>query len=104
MQRAETPDQIHGVNADDWTVAEQLAQNAERDAVVRVVERRHDDGGVADVKIRVASRQTDAVKMQWRWHRQFHDFRYAAIFQAQVADAFPIFREWFIIFIARIFF
>lgn len=63
MQRAEAPDQIHGVNADDGAVAEQFAQNAERDAVVWVVERRHDDGGVADIKIRVARGQTNSVKI-----------------------------------------
>jgi len=56
VQRAEAPDQIHGVNADDGTVAEQFTQNAERDAVVRVVERRDDDGGVADVKMCIRDR------------------------------------------------
>jgi hypothetical protein len=34
VQRAEAPDQIHGVNAGDGTVFEQFTQNAGRDAVV----------------------------------------------------------------------
>jgi putative salt-induced outer membrane protein YdiY len=68
VQRAETPDQIHGVNADDGAVAEQFTQNAERDAVVRVVERRHDNSGVANVKIRVACRQSLAIKIKWQRH------------------------------------
>jgi hypothetical protein len=92
------------MDADDGTVAEQLAQNAERDAVVRVVEGRDDDGGVADVKIRVARRQPHAVKIQRRWHRQFDDFGLAAVFEPQILDAFPIFSERTVIFIARIFF
>ena len=56
VQRAEAPDQIHGVDAHNGTVAEQFAQNAKRHAVVRVVKGRDDDGGVANIKIRVARR------------------------------------------------
>ena len=40
VQRAETEDQVDGVDADDGAVAEQLGEDAERDAVVRVVESR----------------------------------------------------------------
>src|ERR1035437_8247132 len=104
VQRAEAPDQIHGGYADDGTVAEQPAQNAERHAVVRVVEGRDDDGGVADVKIRVARRQPHAVKIKRRRHRQLHDFGLAAIFEPQILDALPIFRKRTVIFVARIFF
>ena len=104
MQRAEAQDQIHGVNAHDGAVLEQLAQNAERHAVVRVVEGGDDDGGVADVKIRVAGGQPHFVEEERRWHGQFHDFGLAAVFEAQVLDALPVFGERLVIDVARIFF
>ena len=59
VERAEAEHEIHRVDADDGAVFEQLAEDAEGDAVVRVVESRHDDAGVADVEIRVARRQPD---------------------------------------------
>src|SRR5665213_3604734 len=104
VQRSETPDQIHRVNAADRAILEQPAQNAKRDAVVRIVESRNDDGGVANVKIRVARGQPHAVKIKRREHRQLDDFRLAAVFEPQILNALPIFRERLVIFVARIFF
>ena len=92
------------MNADHGPVAEQPAQNAERHAVVRIVERRDDDAGVADVKIRVAGRQPHAVETERCGHRQRDHFRPAAVFQPQIPDAFPVFRERPVIFVLGIFF
>ena len=57
MQRTGTKHEVNGVDANHRTILEQFAQNAQSDAVVGVVERRHDDAGVADVKVRIACRQ-----------------------------------------------
>jgi len=104
VQGAQAPDQIHGMDAYHGTIPEQFAQNAQRHPVLWGVERRHDDSGVANVEIRIARRQPHPVKIQRRWHRQFDHLRPAAIFQAQIPDAFPVFGERPVICVARIVF
>src|SRR5512134_2628215 len=53
MQGAEAEHQVNGMYADDGTVPEQIAKDAQRDAVVRIVECRHDHRGVRDVEVGV---------------------------------------------------
>ena len=63
MQGSETKHEIDGVDADDLGPGT-VPQYTERDAVVRVVEGRNDDGRVAYVEIRIARRQTLTVEEQ----------------------------------------
>src|ERR1051325_7846746 len=75
VERAEPKYEVDGMNAHHRPVAEQFAERAERDAVVRVIERRDDHRRVADVKIRVARRQPPIAEVQRRRHRQRYDLR-----------------------------
>jgi len=97
MQRAKAQHQIHRVNAHHGPVLEQLAQDAERNAVIWIVECRNDHARVADVEIRIACRQPIAVVNQRRRHRQRNDLRFRAIFKAQLLDALPVFGKRFVI-------
>ena len=74
MQRTGTEHEINGMNADDRPVLEQFAQNAERNAVVWIIERRDNDAGVGDVEIHIACWQAPTVKVKRCWHGQRHDF------------------------------
>ena len=56
VQRAETPDQIDAVDADNLAVGEQFGERSECNAVRRVVEGRHDHDPVRDVEVRVTCR------------------------------------------------
>jgi hypothetical protein len=85
--------QVNGVNAHHRPVLEQFAQNAERDAVVRVVERRDDDGGVADVEIRVARRQPTPSKYSGAGMGSATHSGLAPSSRRKSADALPIFRQ-----------
>src|SRR5256885_4611566 len=54
MQRPQPPHQIHRVNSHDRPILDQLREDAKRDAVLGIVERRHEDGPIRDVKVRIA--------------------------------------------------
>ena len=56
VERAEAPDQIDGVDADHRAGREQRGQHLQRDAVVRVVEGRHQHGAVARCRSSRSSR------------------------------------------------
>src|SRR5262249_48604368 len=60
VQGSEPPHQIDRVNADNLMLRQQVRQRVERDAVVRIVERRHEDDAVRDVEVRVARWQAFA--------------------------------------------
>src|SRR5581483_464876 len=61
MQGALPPDEIAGVNADDVAAGKQLREDAQRVAIARVVERRHQYGAVRDVEVGIAAGQPLAV-------------------------------------------
>jgi len=50
---SETPHQIHGVDPDDRAIGKQLGENAERDTILGIVERRNEYRGVGDVEVGV---------------------------------------------------
>src|SRR5262249_9780004 len=57
VQRAQAPDEIHRVDPDHLAVREALREHVQRNAIVAVVERRHDHHAVRDVEVRVARRE-----------------------------------------------
>jgi len=65
MDGAQAPHQVHGVDADHGPTvlaAEAFREDAERDAVVGVVEGGHQHAGVGDEEIGVAGGQAQAVE------------------------------------------
>jgi hypothetical protein len=73
MQGAETPDEVYGVDADDFAAGETGSDGVERDAVVGVVEGGDEDEGVGDVEVGVAGRETLAFEEHGRGHRELDD-------------------------------
>ena len=77
MQCPESPHEIHGMDADDLAVGEELRQSIQRDPVVAVVERRHEHDAVGDVEVGVARRQPLAVHDDRPRERKRHDLQWA---------------------------
>lgn len=57
VERSQAQDEVHGVDANHRPVGKQLGQDPQGLAVGRVVERRHEDGRIGNVEIRVAGGQ-----------------------------------------------
>src|SRR5690242_287339 len=51
MERPQPPHQIDCMDPHDWAVAEQFGEQPKRSAVVRIVERGHENRAVRDVEI-----------------------------------------------------
>ena len=73
MHRAEAPDQIDGMDADDLAVGEEAGQGVQSDAVGRVVEGRDEHEAVGDVEVGVAGREPLAFEDDRAGHRQRDD-------------------------------
>src|SRR5688572_12737408 len=73
VERAEAPHEVQAVDADDLALRKQLRDDAERDTIGRIVERRHDDASVGDVEVGVARGQALAVEDHGAGHRQIDD-------------------------------
>src|SRR6266567_3897263 len=56
VQRAQPPDQVDGMDADDFAAGEHVGKNAERNAVVGIMEAGHEDEAIGDVEVCVAGR------------------------------------------------
>ena len=62
VQRAQSPHQIDGVNADHLAAREQAGQDVQCVAVVGIVERRHQHAVVGDIEVGVTRRQALALE------------------------------------------
>ena len=79
MQGAESPDEIDGMDADDFAVGKKLGENFERDAVVGIVEGRHQDQAVGDIEVGVAGGKALAAKDDRARQGQFDDRELLAV-------------------------
>ena len=100
VQRAQTPDQIDAVNADDFAIRKNLRQNVQRHAVVGVVKRRHQHQPIGDIEIRIAGRQPLAAKDDRPRQRQFDNRELLAVQRARGLQAREIFGERLVVRVA----
>src|SRR5260370_21498591 len=56
VQRPQAPDQLEGVNADHFSPGKEIGQDAQGQAVVGVVEGRHQSAVSGDLEVGVATR------------------------------------------------
>src|SRR5450432_1477383 len=84
VNRAETPDEVSRVYADDRPVAEELPEDSQGLAVLHVVEGGDEDRGVGDVEVRIGRRQPAAVERDRRRHRERHDLRARPVLEPQI--------------------
>src|SRR5690606_33788758 len=61
VQRAQSPDEVHGVDAYDLPFREEAGDDVQGVAVLRVVEGGYQDHAVGDVEVSVARRKAGAV-------------------------------------------
>ena len=102
MQRAESPDQVAGINGHDLARGEQLRQRVERNAIVRIVEDRHQHHSIRDVEIRIAGGQAAAFEDDRARHRNLYDVEALAILVARRSQASQIVVQGRIIFVLLI--
>src|SRR6059058_6062218 len=102
MQRAQPPHQIHCVNPDHRPVAEQLGEQPKRSAVVRIVERGHENRAIGDVEIGVTRRKPLAVEVERRGQRQGDDLDLRAVFEPHPFEPLAILLQRSVIDVAGI--
>ena len=79
MQGAESPDEIDGMDADDFAIGKELSENSERDAVVGIVEGRDEDKAVGDVEVGVAGGEALIAEDNRARQRQFDEGELLAV-------------------------
>ena len=101
MQRAEAPDQVDAVDADDFAVGKELGESVERDAVVWIVKCGHENEAVGDVEVGVTGREALAAKDNGARHGQLDDRELLALRSARGFEAREILGEWDMVGVAR---
>src|SRR6476646_8228312 len=79
VNRAQAPDKVSAVDADDLTIGKQISQDIERVAIVGVVEGRNQNQAIGDVKIGVAGGQALSAEGDGAGKRQFDDLQLASL-------------------------
>src|SRR5437879_7392538 len=93
VDRSQSPHQIRRVNSYDRPIRDQLREHAERRAVLRIVEGRHQDGPVRDVEVRVARGETLPGEIERSGHREVDHLDLATVFESHPLQALAIFLE-----------
>ena len=75
MQSSKTPNQIDGIDSDDFPVWETIGNDVQGNSVIAVIESGNQNTVVQNQEIGITGRQTQSVKIDAFWHRQFHYFR-----------------------------
>src|SRR2546427_3884651 len=70
VQCAKTEDEIAAGDANHFAIGEEAGESVQSDAIVRIVERRHEHNFVGNVKIRVTRGKPETFEMDWRGHRK----------------------------------
>src|SRR5204863_309089 len=86
----------------DRPILDQLREDAERDAVLGVVERRHQDGSVRDVKVRITRGEALALEVERRRHRQIDHIDLGPVFESHPLKTLAVFLEWPVVRIVRV--
>ena len=102
VEGSQTPDEVDRVDADDLAIRERGGQNGEGLAVARVVEGRHQNHPVGNVKVRIARRQPCPLEDDRPGHRQLDDLERLAVLVSRGLQAFEVRPERLVILVRRI--
>src|SRR5882672_10394915 len=102
MQGAQPPHEIDGVDPYDRSVIDQVRKDAERYAVLRVVEGRHQDGAVRDVEVRIARGETLSLEGERSGHREIDHLDLGAILESHRLQALTVFLQCAIVRVVRV--
>src|SRR5437016_5228655 len=90
MQCSKSPDEIDCVYPNYWSISDQLAQNTQRKAVIRIIERWHQHGRIRDIEVRVARRKTPTAEYQSLRHWKSDYFETQAVFEPRRLQSFDV--------------
>jgi hypothetical protein len=96
---AESPDEVAGINGDDFARGEQRGQRVQGDAVVGVVEDGHEHDAVGDVEVGVAGGQAALLEDDGAGHGKFDDVERLAGLICSGAEAAEIVAEGLVVYI-----
>ncbi len=102
VQGAESPDEVAGINRDDFARGEKRCQRVQGDAVVGIVEDGREHDAVRDVEIGVAGGQAPPLKDDGTGHGKFDDVQRLARLVARAAETEKVVAQGFVIHIFRI--
>src|SRR5581483_3663428 len=94
---AQSPDEVAAVDADDVALGEQIREDVEGYAIVRVVEHRDQHNAVCDVEVGVGRWQTLAAEDYRSGHREFNDVELAAVLVGEGFEPANIVGERFVV-------
>src|SRR6185437_11215823 len=102
VQRAESPDQIDGVDADDFAIGEAAGDDVEGVAVVGIVESGDEYQAIRDVEVGIARREALALKEDGRGHGQLDDTEWFATKVARGAQTVEVLGERQVVLVAGV--
>src|SRR5277367_1089618 len=102
VEGAEAPDQVDGVDADDFAGGEAAGDDVEGVAVLAVVEGGDEDEIVRDVEVGVAGGEALAFEDYGRGHGEFDDLEGFVLEVAEAAEAVEVFGEGEMVFVAGV--
>ena len=102
VEGAQAPDEVDGVDADDFAIGEAAGYDVEGVAVVAVVEGGDEDERVGDVEVGVAGGETLVGEDDGRRHGEFDDFEGLVFEVAEAAEAVEILGEEEVVFVAGV--
>ena len=98
----QAPDEVDGVDADDFAAGKAVGNDVERVTVVGVIEGRHQHESVGDVEVRVAGRETLTLEDDRRGHGQFANIERLLFEIAGGAQAIEILRERYVVLVSGV--
>ena len=102
VEGAEAPDEVDGVDADDFAVGEAGGDDVEGVAVVGVVEGGDEDQAVGDVEVGVAGGEALVFEEDRRGHGEFDYFEGSVFEVAEAAEAVEVFGEGEMVFVVSV--
>jgi hypothetical protein len=102
VEGAQAPDEVDGVDADDFAVGEAAGDDVEGVAVVAVVEGGDEDERVRDVEVGVAGGEALAFEDDGRGHWEFDDLEGVACEVAEAAEAVEVFGQGEMVFVVSV--
>ena len=94
---AESPDQIAGIDGDDFARGEQFRQRVQSDAVVGIIEDGDEDNAVRNIEVRVAGGKAALLEDHGTRHGKFGDGQGLAVLIAGGAEAAKILAQRLVI-------
>jgi len=78
------------MDPDDGTIGQKLGENAERNSILGIVERRDEDSRIGAVEVGVTGGKPDAVEIEWGGHWEVDHLDARPSFQVHALQALAV--------------